>query len=193
AAAAKMGGLDILVLNHILPHPIQPFSGQKDDLDLLADLLKVNFRSYVHLASEALPHLQKAKGRIVVINSAVGKVSHPLLASYAATKHALDGFFSSLRSQFYYAGVEVGVTSCFLGYIGTASALRGIQTAGQSRLQTWVKPAKPEDTARAIAVATATQQDELYYPWLDVRPLVILNSVWPGLVDSVMRFISLRD
>ncbi|RUS86774.1 hypothetical protein EGW08_005434, partial [Elysia chlorotica] len=105
-AVAAMGGMDVLVLNHILPHPIQPFKGDKHDLDLLLKLLNVNFRSYVHLASHALPHLSKSKGRIVVINSAVGKVSHPFLSSYSATKHALSGFFSSLRSQFEYTGQE---------------------------------------------------------------------------------------
>ncbi|KAK3731014.1 hypothetical protein RRG08_066030, partial [Elysia crispata] len=189
-AVAEMGGLDLLVLNHILPHPIQAFKGDKEDLDLLLRLLNVNFRSYVHLASHALPHLLKSKGRIIVINSAIGKISHPFLASYAATKHALDGFFSSLRIQFQATGQEVGITSCFLGYIGTASAVKGIQATGETRLQWLIKPASPSDTAQAIALAAASGEDELYYPWFDVRPMIVLHSVWPKLVDSIMRFIS---
>ncbi|GFR81690.1 corticosteroid 11-beta-dehydrogenase isozyme 1 [Elysia marginata] len=188
-----MGGLDILVLNHMLPHPIQPFKGDQQDLDLLSNLMDVNFRSYVHLASHALPFLSRSKGRIVVVNSLIGKVNHPFLASYAATKHALDGFFSSLRSQFQYTGQDIGVTSCFLGYIGTESAINGIRASGQSRLENWVKPARPEDAASAIVLAAATGQDEIYFPWLDVRPTLVMYSVWPGLIDWVMRFISLRD
>ncbi|KAK3735239.1 hypothetical protein RRG08_052521 [Elysia crispata] len=147
-------------------------------------------KSYVHLTSHALPYLLNSKGRIVVINSALGKVSHPFLSSYAATKHALDGFFSSLRSQFYGSGQEVGVTSCFLGSIGTVSALKGLDAAGQSRVQRWVKPASPAETARAIALAAATGVEELYYPWLYVRPMVLLHAVWPSLADSIMRFMS---
>ncbi|RUS91041.1 hypothetical protein EGW08_001169, partial [Elysia chlorotica] len=189
-AIEKMSGLDVIVLNHILPHPIGEFSGSEQDLELLQELLNVNFRSYVHLASHALPYLSESKGRIVVINSAVGKVSHPLLSSYAATKHALDGFFSSLRSQFKYSDKEVGITSCFLGYVGTESAVRGMEQAGQSRLQRWIKPAPPADTAHAIVLATALGREELYYPWWDVRPMVLLHSVWPGLADSIMRFMA---
>lgn len=134
-AVNQMGGLDILVLNHILPHPILPFKGDKQDLDLLATLLNVNFGSYVHLTSHALPHLSRSKGRIVVVNSLMGKIGSPFLASYSATKHALDGFFSSLRSQFLQTEQDIGVTACYLGYIGTDSAIKGIQVARQSRIE----------------------------------------------------------
>ena len=76
---------------------------------------------------------------------------------------------------------------------GTDSAIKGIENSRQSRLKNWVKPASPEDTARAIVHAAAAEQDELYYPWHDVRPMVLLYSAWPGVVDGVLRFLALRD
>ena len=76
---------------------------------------------------------------------------------------------------------------------GTDSAIKGIENSRQSRLKKWVKPASPEDTARAIVQAAAAEQDELYYPWHDVRPMVLLYSAWPGIVDGVLRFLALRD
>ncbi|GFO31226.1 corticosteroid 11-beta-dehydrogenase isozyme 1 [Plakobranchus ocellatus] len=219
-----MGGLDLVVLNHILPHAIQPFKGDQHDLDLLKRLLDVNFRSYVHLTTHALPKLSHSGGRIVVINSAVGKTAHPHLASYSATKHALDGFFSSLRSQFKSSGFnekdddaeevetyekeeekeeddeeegekdkEESKKKRKEGWTGTDSSIRGIETAKQRRLQRWVKPASPTETAQAIVRAAANGQDELYFPWLDVRPLVLLYSIWPDVVDWMMRFLSSQE
>lgn len=191
-AISKMGGLDILVLNHILPHPILPFTPGKADFELLSRLFTINFKSYIHLAAHSLPYLKSTGGRIVVMNSAMGKISHPFLASYVASKHALDGFFSSWRSQFRYYDVDIGVTSCFLGYIGTASAIQGLRAARQTRLQQWITPAHPADTARAIALAVANEQDELYFPW-SLKPLVLLYNLWPSLVDKLMRFMARTD
>ena len=71
---AKLGGLDHLVLNHIILLKLWHWEGTKDNLTLLDKVLKVNFQSYVHLASHSLPHLEKSRGSIIVVSSLAGKV-----------------------------------------------------------------------------------------------------------------------
>ena len=72
-AVNQLGGLDVIVLNHILPHNLAPWLGTKDNLTLASDILTVNFRSYVYLASAALPWLRESHGRIIVMSSLSGR------------------------------------------------------------------------------------------------------------------------
>ncbi|KAB1258746.1 Corticosteroid 11-beta-dehydrogenase isozyme 1 [Camelus dromedarius] len=49
----------------------------------------------------------------------LGKISNPLIAAYSASKFALDGFFSSIRTEYSVTKVNVSITLCFLGLINT--------------------------------------------------------------------------
>ena len=71
-ALRQLGGLDVLVLNHIMPHPLWPWGGSPGDLAQLQTLLDVNFRSYVHLASASLPWLKTTSGSVIVMSSLAG-------------------------------------------------------------------------------------------------------------------------
>jgi NAD(P)-dependent dehydrogenase (short-subunit alcohol dehydrogenase family) len=46
-------------------------------------------------------------GRIINISSIEGKVASPFIAAYAATKHAIEGFSSSLRRELRLFGIKV--------------------------------------------------------------------------------------
>ena len=72
-AVRRLGGVDILVLNHILPIPLGMFDGSPQNLSLTDAVLDVNFKAYVHLTSHALPHLVAANGSLVVVSSLAGK------------------------------------------------------------------------------------------------------------------------
>lgn len=54
----------------------------------------------------------------------LGKISNPLIAPYAASKFALDGFFSSIRKEYSVAKVNVSITLCILGLINTGKDKR---------------------------------------------------------------------
>ncbi|CAG5114797.1 unnamed protein product [Candidula unifasciata] len=109
---------------------------------------------------------------------------------YSASKHALHGFFGSLRSQFIALKQNVVITMCTLGYIGTESAIKELQNSGSDMMLRIVNPASPEDTARAIVAASARRDQELYYPSVTVRATVLLRSLFPQTIDAFMRFIS---
>ena len=82
----KLGGLDQLVLNHIILLNLWHWEGSKDNLTLIDKVLKVNFQSYVYLASHALPHLELSSGSIIVVSSFAGK----LFLSSIQSKHYHD-------------------------------------------------------------------------------------------------------
>ena len=85
-----------------------------------ARLMQLNALSLMALAKAALPAMRLApRSRVVVVSSAAGKLASPGQAGYAASKHALNGFFSSLRSEL--AGSKVGVTVVCPGPVATGA------------------------------------------------------------------------
>jgi len=75
--------------------------------DVIRRVVMVNFFGAVHCTRAALPHLRERKGSIVAISSVAGFA--PLIGrtGYAASKHALHGFFDTLRAELRGAGVHV--------------------------------------------------------------------------------------
>uniref|UniRef100_A0A8C0X0G2 Corticosteroid 11-beta-dehydrogenase isozyme 1 n=1 Tax=Castor canadensis TaxID=51338 RepID=A0A8C0X0G2_CASCN len=69
-AGKLMGGLDMLILNHITNSSLTPF---RDDIPLVRRNMEVNFLSYVALTVAALPMLKQSNGSIAVISSMAGE------------------------------------------------------------------------------------------------------------------------
>lgn len=103
-AVQRFGSLDVLVNNA----GISQRSGfAATDLAVIRRVMDVNFYGSVHCTKAALPHLTAARGMIVAVSSVAGYT--PLIArtGYAASKHALHGFFESLRTELAPQGVAV--------------------------------------------------------------------------------------
>jgi NAD(P)-dependent dehydrogenase (short-subunit alcohol dehydrogenase family) len=104
AAEARFGRIDVLVNNAGITHR-SAFEATRSDV--LRRVMDVNLFGAVNLTRAALPALKRRHGLIVVISSVAGYA--PLLArtGYAASKHALHGLFSSLRTELAADGVGV--------------------------------------------------------------------------------------
>ncbi|MGH7284015.1 MAG: SDR family NAD(P)-dependent oxidoreductase, partial [Polyangiaceae bacterium] len=79
----------------------------------------------------ALPHLIRSKGLIVAISSLTGKTGVPTRTGYAASKHAMQGFFDSLRIELMDKGVDVLVASP--GFVDTGIRERALGPDGTPR------------------------------------------------------------
>ncbi|XP_074123514.1 11-beta-hydroxysteroid dehydrogenase 1 [Sminthopsis crassicaudata] len=155
-AGKLMGGLDMLILNHIRREDMDYFNNDIADLRKLMD---INFFSYVTMTSAALPMLKHTNGSIVVVSSVAGKVSLPLIAGYSASKFALDGFYSSLRLELQMMNVNISITLCILGYIDTDNAVKSL-----SGIMTNVVPSPKEECALKIIEGGALRQKVVAYP-----------------------------
>lgn len=104
AGVERYGGLDVLVNNAGISHR----SGfAATGIDVIRRVMEVNFFGAVNCTHAALPHLVAAGGMLIVLSSVAGFA--PLIArtGYAASKHALHGFFDSLRTELAPQGVDV--------------------------------------------------------------------------------------
>ncbi|NXK46840.1 DHI1 dehydrogenase, partial [Chauna torquata] len=178
AAEAELGGLDMLILNHIGKSYFSYFNG---DIGHIQKLLDINFLSYVAMTVSALPMLKQSGGSIVVVSSMAGKVGFPFTVPYSATKFALDGFFSSLRQEFSIQSVNVSITLCILSFIDTESAMRA---AADVLL---MSPAPKEECALEIIKGGALRQREVYYKYASTKIPLLLRDWAADLLDYLVR------
>ncbi|NXU09554.1 DHI1 dehydrogenase, partial [Pardalotus punctatus] len=171
------GGLDMLILNHIGRSGFNFFNG---NVAQVRKLMEINFVSYVALTTAALPMLKESEGSIVVVSSVAGRTGIPFIASYSATKFALDGFFSSLRQEFIIDKVNVSITLCILGYINTENAVRTVSHVIRDT------PAPKEECALEIIRGGALRQREVHYPRRAASGQLI-RSIAPEFLDSLIR------
>jgi len=72
--------------------------------------LDTNFWGTVKLTNELLPWFRKQRfGKIITVGSIIGLISLPGAAYYAASKHALEGYFKSLRFELNEFNIKVSM------------------------------------------------------------------------------------
>ncbi|NWI06957.1 DHI1 dehydrogenase, partial [Tichodroma muraria] len=177
-AQTSLGGLDMLILNHVGASYFGFFDG---DVEHVRKLLEINFLSYVAMTTSALPMLKESEGSIVVVSSMAGKVGFPFTVPYSATKFALDGFFSSLRQEFTIQSINVSITLCILGFINTERAVRAAAEVLQER------PAPRDECALEILKGAALRRRELYYRYSSTRLPLLLRDCAAELLDYLVR------
>jgi NAD(P)-dependent dehydrogenase (short-subunit alcohol dehydrogenase family) len=115
AAAQEFGGIDVLVNNAGLT--MRARFEDVTDLTLFARLMEVNYLGAVYCTHHALPYLKRRGGLLVAVSSLTGLHGVPSRTGYAASKHAMQGFFDSLRIELWDSGVDVLVVSP--GFVAT--------------------------------------------------------------------------
>ncbi|XP_030071014.1 dehydrogenase/reductase SDR family member 7 [Microcaecilia unicolor] len=79
------------------------------DLDVYKALMELNFFGTISLTKYVLHHMiEKNQGKIVTVNSMAGFIGPCLASGYSASKHALQGFFNSVRTELVdYPGISI--------------------------------------------------------------------------------------
>jgi len=105
-AAFGGAGIDIVVQNAACPRPKLAAVDFPDDM--LQRTFDVNVLGVIRLTQLLLPGmLRRGKGQFVVVSSSAAKLPSPGQTVYSASKHAVNGYFHSLRSEVSQSGVKV--------------------------------------------------------------------------------------
>lgn len=105
AAVSTWGGIDVLVNN--AGRTMWTTLEDLKDISIIEQLIRVNYLGAAYCTYYALPYLKASKGRIATISSVTGLTGVPTRTAYSASKHALFGFFDSLRIELIGTGVTV--------------------------------------------------------------------------------------
>jgi short-subunit dehydrogenase len=183
-ALDTFGRIDILVNNGGVS---QRSFAAETSLDTVRRILETNFFGPVALTGAVLPSmLEQGSGRIVIISSLVGKMGTPLRSAYAASKHALHGYFDSLRAEVQRKGI--GVTIVCPGFIRTNISINALTADGSCHglmddAQAAGMPA--DECASRILQAVAAGRDEVCIGGKELLA-VHLRRFFPGLYNRLI-------
>lgn len=179
-AVEAFGGIDMLVNNAGIS--MRGRFEDISDVSLFDRLMRVNYLGAVYCTHAALPHIKARKGMLVAISSVQGKLAVPGRTGYVASKHAVQGFFDSLRIELMETGVDVLVVSP--GYVSTDIGVRALGPDGkpQATRDTASNAMDPRTCAEQILRAIDHRDRELVMT-ARARIGLYLKLLAPGLVD----------
>jgi NAD(P)-dependent dehydrogenase (short-subunit alcohol dehydrogenase family) len=101
----RFGRIDVLVNN---AGTGAAGAAEESSVDQDQRVFDINFFGLVRMTKAVLPHMRAAgTGRIINISSVLGLVPAPYMASYAATKHAIEGYSESVDHEVREQGIRV--------------------------------------------------------------------------------------
>lgn len=154
-------------------------------------IMEVNFFGQVALTKATLPVLQRQRsGRIVVISSVVGYVATPRRSAYAASKHALHGFFNALRAEVWRDGIRV--TLVCPGYVHTKISINALTASGSRHDKVDAaqrRAISAEHFANRLLPALAIGREEVYIGGREIWA-IYLQRLFPRVVARLLRRIN---
>ncbi len=128
AVLAEFSRIDLLVNNAGIS---QRSLARETVLDVDRTLMTVNFVGTVSLTKAVLPVMtRQGGGHIAAVTSLVGHIGTPMRSAYAASKHALHGFFDSLRAEVWRDGIAI--TLICPGFIRTDVSVNALAGDGSA-------------------------------------------------------------
>ncbi|MFN0275892.1 MAG: SDR family oxidoreductase [Chitinophagales bacterium] len=128
-------------------------------------IMNINFFAAIKLTKSVLPDMIKNNmGKIVVISSVTGKIGVPQRSIYSASKHALIGYFDSLRAELVKQKHNIQIHIICPGFIHTNISYNAVKGDGIS--QKIVDPGQAkgmtvEVCVRKIIVAIKKNKNEV--------------------------------
>lgn len=124
----KFGRIDILINNagvvqrsYVIDTPVE----------LERKMMEVNYFGAVILSKAVLPVMRRQQsGNILAVSSVMGKMGFPGRSTYSASKHALYGYFETMRIEEYKSGINVHIITP--GYIKTNVSMNAVKADGQT-------------------------------------------------------------
>ncbi|MES2014147.1 MAG: oxidoreductase [Pseudomonadota bacterium] len=112
----REGRIDLLVNN--AGFGVAPGGAEESSIEQTKMMFDTNLFGIIRMTRAVVPYMRKqGKGRIINIGSILGLIPAPYMATYAATKHAVEGFSESLDHELRTRGIRVSVVEP--GYTNT--------------------------------------------------------------------------
>lgn len=185
AVLARHGHIDVLMNNGGVSQRARAADAA---LAVERALMEVDYFGPVTLTKAVLPSmLARRAGHIVVVSSVMGYVGTPGRSTYAAAKHALHGYFDSLRAEVWRENVKV--TLACPGYVQTAVSANALGPLGEKHGHTDETHRRgiPADRCAAkIVRGIARGREEIFGGGPEVAAIYLMRLA-PWLFSRIVR------
>lgn len=145
----------------------------------------VTYLGQVYGALSALRRmLPRNRGTIVFVGSALAYRGIPLQSAYCGAKHAIEGFFDSLRTELMHDRSKVSISMVQLPAMNTTQ-FKFVKTRLPYKPRPMGTIYQPEVAAEAIEYASRNPRREFYVGWPTVKAIVG-NKIAPWYADWVL-------
>lgn len=152
-------------------------------------VIDVNLMGSVYGAMVAMPHLRETgRGAFIAVSSVEARRSMPLQSAYSASKHGMEGFLDSLRSELKQEGFPISITNILPSVINTPFYNKARTKLGV--MPTGIPPYyQPSLVAEAILHAAENPTRDMIVG--DVgRVIDLLQKLVPDLTDTLVGAIA---
>lgn len=157
-------------------------------MEVLRKVMEINFFGSVALTKKVLPSMiERKSGHIVVTSSVMGKFGTRLRSGYAASKHALHGYFDCLRQEVYEHGINISLVCP--GFIKTDITKSMLQADGSKygEMGKGQQHGMPvEKFVQKLLPKIAKGKEEIYIGGKEIAG-VYLKRFAPTLLNKVLR------
>ncbi|CAL9192282.1 unnamed protein product [Musa hybrid cultivar] len=158
-------GVDYMVHNAAFERPKRKALDETEEG--LRATMNINVLGTITLTRLLAPYmLKRGRGHFVVVSSAAGKCPSPGQALYSASKHALNGYFHSLRSELCQEGIKVTIVCP-----GPIETSKTSETSSSGKSRSLEKRVSAERCAELIIVAATHGLKEA---WISYQPVLFV-------------------
>lgn len=181
----QYGRIDVLINNSGIGHRTKAVN---TSTEIDRKVMEINFFGTINLTKAVARQMQKQKsGKIVVVTSIMGKYGLPLYSTYAASKHALYGYFEALRQELYADNVKVLIASP--GFINTDVSTKLLREDGSAygiKSESQDKGMSATDCAKGIVKAIKGNRDHKFVGKYEIFS-VYVKQYFPKIFYRLMR------
>lgn len=185
-AIAAFGQIDVLINNGGIS---QRATVLESEMSTYRRLMEVNYFGAVGLTKEVLPHMVgRQSGHIIVTSSVAGKIGTKFRSGYAASKHAVQGFFNSLRQEMYEN--NVAVTLLCPGFIKTdisKNALTGDGSKFGKMGDAHKKAMTADEMVDKVMPKIKSKKEEIYVTGFKEGLAIWVQRISPTLLNKILK------
>lgn len=155
--------------------------------DVFEKIMNVNYFGNVALSKALLPHMMKSKaGKFVVISSLSGKFASPGRGAYSASKHAIHGYFDTLRME--HTKDRISVLMVCPGFVRTNVTIHSLRGDGRPQGvldKTTAGGMDPMEAAQRIIDGIDRDKQEIAFGGREKMGLFI-KRFFPSLLTKIV-------
>ena len=176
------GTIDVWI-NNAMVSVFGPF--KKMEMKDFEHVTDVTYLGQVYGTAAALKRMiPKDKGTIILIGSALAYRGIPLQSAYCGSKHAIHGFFESLRSELIHDKSNIKLSMVQMPAMNTTQ-FSWVKSYLKNKPKPMGRIFEPEVAAKAVVQVAKCPQRELYVGYPTVKT-IWGNKILPGYLDNYL-------